>query len=144
MSNTPRTDTDYLAAQDSSQPLVFMANRGRQLEHELNDALAQIAEADEDCARHNLYTVEESLRAAKAIAESNGEDPASTFAAWRDRIWWLEAQKEIARLRAELAQYRRTHRWNVREDEDGALMVCKGDHEKSDGCVETRYVRLDS
>lgn len=31
------------------------------------------------------------------------------------------------------------HRWNIRE-ENGALLICKGDHEKHEGCVEFRYV----
>jgi hypothetical protein len=33
-----------------------------------------------------------------------------------------------------------THRWNIDRDGD-ALLVCDGEHEKSEGCTYVRYVR---
>jgi len=107
MSDLPRTDAfvAYMARQfPATVGHIPMRQMVAALEEDLNEANQMIADADEDCARHNLYTVEESLRAAKAIAEANGEDPKTTFASWHDRIWWLEAQKEIARLREALGE----------------------------------------
>lgn len=109
-SETPRSDalasplTTWRELSMGSTLLLVDVNVARQLERELIEANVMIAEADEDCARHNLYTVEEAMRAARAIAESNGKDPKTHFASWRDRIWWLEAQKEIARLRGLLGE----------------------------------------
>lgn len=47
--------------------------------------------------------------------------------------WGTEAVK--ARL-AEIA----ARRWNVEPQEDGSLLVCRGDHDKSEGCSYERYV----
>ncbi len=49
------------------------------------------------------------------------------------------ADSEIIFLRTQLEELRRNNRWNIREDGE-ALIVCKSDHEKWEGCKETRYV----
>ncbi len=55
-------------------------------------------------------------------------------------------ERELAVLTAEIAAYRKTHRWNIREDEDGTLLICRGEHERSDDCSchEIRYAPLSS
>jgi hypothetical protein len=50
-----------------------------------------------------------------------------------------QAVDEIERLRAELAAERDKRRWNIEEDGD-ALLICKGQHEKHEGCTFVRYV----
>lgn len=103
---TPRTDeAAHICANGAYQkkPSDYVSGDfARQLERELADADAVIKDADDDCAAHNLYTVEESLRAARAIAEFNGEDPERHFASMHDRIWFTEMARELERLRVAL------------------------------------------
>ena len=48
-------------------------------------------------------------------------------------------QAQVEELQSEVNDYRNTRRWNIKED--GAdLLVCKGDHEKYEGCEHVRYV----
>ncbi len=79
-----------------------IVDHSRQLETELIEANEMIADADADCARHNVYTIEEGARAVAAICAAEKWSD-STYASWHDRIWWIEQMKEIARLRLQLS-----------------------------------------
>lgn len=52
----------------------------------------------------------------------------------------LEAADTIEWLTAELAEARHRARWNVEPDGDD-LLVCFGDHEKSEKCEYIRFTR---
>ena len=74
---------------------------------------------------------------------------------WAERMctWFEERERSEEALRQMvtevvmcLEQNRHlsaTRRWNVREV-DGVLLVCRGDHDKHDGCVEEEWVRKPS
>lgn len=58
------------------------------------------------------------------------------------RVYVAANVERASRAEAELAEFKRNNRWNVRETDSG-LAVCRGDHDKSQGCEEVLYVRAD-
>lgn len=100
---TPRTDAAVFDRVPDSREQDVNADFARTLERELATAQLTIEELKEDVEeieRHNLYTVEESLRASAAIVAAEGyENPTRVFASPHDRIWWIAANREIERLR---------------------------------------------
>jgi hypothetical protein len=51
----------------------------------------------------------------------------------------VKAADAIASLTAQLRAWQASHRWNI-EEHDGVLVVCRGGHEKAEGCEYERYV----
>lgn len=54
-----------------------------------------------------------------------------------------QMEESLTAAQAEIEELRYTRRWNIAQVGD-VLEVCRGDHDKSAGCVPERYVREES
>ena len=82
---------------------------------------AQLAAKDEELANEH-DRVEELSR----LTQEYSDDLAALIAEYESQA-------------AKLAAWQRNHRWNI-EEKGGDLIVCRGDHEKYEGCEPERFV----